>query len=370
MSQESLTLSPKEPLNQTDTPEAAAAKSPQYTRVKGRLVSFLVGQTKSRHETAELVESKTLKSSPNYPDVLPKQRIIKMEKKFIDSKEVNFLVKLFLPNNIIIESSLEHDDILSDSVFELKKNLIAECKNILKEYHGKPVFDEEYTVYCISEYETDPEEIVSKHKDKIVGLLKTEKTPLDEEEIEATLKFNLKYSKDDLTVVEWDGAFCFDPRGDFDSNIELFEIANLQLLKLRMLYSELEDRLHKAAHMLEKTAKRSMLFRSKEIKNALREVVRMRTESILESEAIERNIRLIGDWYSARLYELTSKKFHLDTWKGNIARTLDTLEDLYSMFSDKFTVSFSVTLEFIIIIGWFLLLLGYFSLFFVEMWYR
>lgn len=363
-------MSPKESLNQTDTPEAAIAKPPQDTRVKGRLVSFMVGQTKPRHETAEPVESKTLKSSPNYPDVLPKQRIIKTTKKIIDSKEVNFIVKLLLPNNIIVEASLEHDDILSDSVFDLKKNLMTECRNILKEYHGEPSFDEEYTVFCISDYETDPEEIVSMHKDKIVGLLKTEKMPLDEEEIDSTLKFNIKYSKDDLTVVEWDGTFCFDPRGDFDGNIELFEIANLQLLKLRMLYSELEDRLHTAANMLERTARRSMLFRSKEIKNALIEVVRMRTESILESQAIERNIRLIGDWYSAKLYELISKKFHLDTWKSNITKTLDTLEDLYSMFSDKFTVSFSVTLEFVIIIGWFLLLIGYSALFFIELWYK
>src|SRR3989304_4105851 len=129
--------------------------------------------------------------------------------------------------------------------------------------------------------------------------------PCDEEEINTTLKFNIKYLKDDITIVDWDGAFVFDPRGDFASNIELFEIANLQLLKLRVLENELENRLEKAAQLLQRTTARKLpLLSSREVRHSLREIIQIRTESIMEFEATERNIKLIGDWYSARWYDL------------------------------------------------------------------
>ena len=68
---------------------------------------------------------------------------------------------------------------------------------------------------------------------------------MDEEEVQATLSSYLKYGKNDITIVDWDGAFIFDSAGDFESNIELFEIANLQLLKLRILDNDLDERLEK-----------------------------------------------------------------------------------------------------------------------------
>ena len=334
---------------------------------RGTLVSFLVGITKLRPDTAEIVDIKKIKSSPSYPGVIPKQMVVKTEKRNIEGKAVDFLVKFCPPGVVIIEASVEMDDILDERVFDLKRALIVECRTILWGYRCNPSFDEEYSVYCVSDYKGDPEEVILGHKDSIAGLLKTERIPLDEEEINTTIKFNLKYSKDDITIVDWDGAFVFDPRGDFASNIELFEIANLQLLKLRVLENELENRLEKAAQLLQRTTARKIpLLSSREVRHSLREIIQIRTESIMEFEATERNIKLIGDWYSARLYDLMTKKLHLEAWRTNINKTLDGLEDIYSMISENFSMSFSTTLEFIIAFGWLILLVGYFLLFFLE----
>jgi hypothetical protein len=334
--------------------------------VKGTLVSFLVGITELSLDTVEIVDIKKIKSSPSYPDVIPKQMVVKIEKRTINSMKVDFLVKFCPPGIVIVEATVELDNILGEHVFDIKRSIIVECRAILWEYHCNPYFDEEYSVYCVTDYTGDPENVISEHKDSIAGLLKTERIPLDEEEINTTLKFNIKYSKDDLTVVDWDGAFVFDPRGDFASNIELFEIANLQLLKLRILEHEVEKRLEKAAYLLQKTTRKIPWLKSKEIRHSLREIIQIRTESILEFAATERNINLIGDWYSARLFDLITKKLHLEAWKTNINQTLDALEDIYSMISENFSLSFSTTLEFIITFGWFILLVGYFSLFFLE----
>lgn len=339
--------------------------------VRGTLVSFLVGITELNLDTAEVVDIKKVKSSPSYPDVIPKQMVVKVEKKTIESREVDFLIKFCPPGVIIVEASIALENILDERVFDIKRSLFVECRTILWEYHCDPYFDEEYSVYCVSDYKGDPENVISAHKDSIAGLLKTERIPLDEEEIKTTLKFNIKYSKDDLTIVDWDGAFVFDPRSDFASNIELLEIANLQLLKLRVLEHELEERLEKAARLLQRTTLRKIPWlKSREIRHSLREITQIRTESILEFEATERNIKLIGDWYSARLFDLITKKLHLEAWRTNINKTLDALEDIYSMISENFSMSFSTTLEFIITLGWFLLLVGYFSLFFLDLLHK
>ncbi len=341
------------------------------TTVKGTLVSFLVGITELNLETAEIIDIKKVKSSPSYPDVIPKQMVVKVEKKIIEDKAVNFIVKFFSPGIVIVEASIDLENVLDVRIFDIKRSLFVECRTILREYHCDRYFDEEYSIYCISDYSGDPEDVISENKDSIAGLLKTERIPLDEEEINTTLKFNIKYAKDDMAIVDWDGAFLFDPRGDFASNIELFEIANLQLLKLRVLEHELEARLEKAARLLQKTTrKRIPWLSSREIRHSLQEIIQTRTESILEFEATERNIKLFGDWYSARLFDLMAKKFHLEAWKTNINKTLDALEDVYSMLSENFSISFSTALEFFVAFAWFILLIGYFTLFFLEVFYR
>ncbi len=326
--------------------------------IPGKLVVFLIGQTDANLEASAVVEVKTVKSAPTYLDVIPKQEIIRLEKRDVDGIEVGFLVKAYLPDVVVVEASLDMDDILADTTLEVKRSLIGECRKILEEFTCNREFDEEYGVYCISGYSGDPEVYLSMYGEKIAAFLKNEKIPLDEEEVQATLSSYLKYGKDDITIVDWDGAFIFDSAGDFESNIELFEIANLQLLKSRMLDDDLDERLEKTL-LLTKAPKRMPIIRSGEVRRVLKEVIEIRTQSILESEAVERNIKLIGDWYSAKLYSLISKKFHLDSWKAEIKEKLDTLEDVYTMATENFSVSYRATLEFIILAGWFVLLLLY-----------
>ncbi len=331
---------------------------PKIKMIPGKLVVFLFGETDMNLETSEVVEIKTVKSAPSYPDVIPKQKVIKVERRTSDGREVVFVVKAYLPDVVVVEASLDVENILSDTILEFKRSLINECRKVLGEFGCDPQFDEEYSVYCISGYTGDPEVYLSLHGDKIAAFLKNERIQLDEEEVKSTLSSYLKYGKDDITIVDWDGAFIFDSSGDFESNIELFEIANLQLLKSRILDYDLDERLEKTLRLMG-VPKRLPIIRAGEVRKVVKEIIEIRTQSILESEAVERNIKLIGDWYSAKLYSLIAKKFHLESWKAEIKEKLDTLEDVYTMATENFSVSYRATLEFIILGGWFVLLLLY-----------
>lgn len=335
----------------------------------GKLVVFLIGRTGANLETTQVVEVRTAKSAPSYLDVIPKQKVVRVEKRDVDGCGVEFLVKAYLPDVVVVEAALNREDILSESTLDIKRSISSACRKILSEFGCDSQFDEDYAVYCISGYSGDPEVYLTLHGDRIAALLKNERIVLDEEEVRSTLSSSLKYGCDDITIVDWDGAFIFDSSADFGSNIELFEIANLQLLKSRILDRELDGRLEKTFGLIGLSEKLPA-FRSGEVRKVLREIIAIRTQSILESEAVERNIKLIGDWYSARLYSLISKKFHLDNWKAEIKEKLDTLEDIYTMATENFSVSYRATIEFAILGGWMVLLLLYLGEFFLLQWYK
>ncbi|MDH4162477.1 MAG: hypothetical protein OEW15_07275 [Nitrospirota bacterium] len=337
--------------------------------VPGTLVVFIIGQTCLDLESTDIVEVRTMKSAPSYPDVIPKQRIIKVEHRRSNGNDIRFLVKAYSPNMVVVEASTELENVLGSLTLTFKRHLLSECRKILSEYSCGKDFDEEYSVYCIAGYSGDPEVYLSLHGDTIAAFLKNEDGLLDEEEVRLTLSSSLKYGKDDITIVDWDGAFIFDAAGDFQSDIELFEIANVQLLKSRILADGLDKRLEKTLTLL-RSPKKLPFFRSRDVRRVLKEIVEIRTQSILESEAVDHNIRLIGNWYSARLYSLITRKFHIDDWNKDIKEKLQTLEDVYAMAAENFSVSYRATIEFVILAGWFVLLLMYIGEFFLLKWYQ
>jgi len=332
--------------------------------IKGRIVVFLLGHSGMSLSSLESLKYKSTKSSPNYPDVIPSQWGITSFKSIIHDHEIFIHVKAYQPDVIVFEASVALEDILSDFVFDLKETLIREGQKILTNYKCNMDFVEEYSVYCVSGYKGDPEVFVGTCGDRIVSHLKNERFTLDEEEITPTLASHLKYSRDDLAIVDWDGAFLFDPTGTFEANIELFQIANLQLLRYRILDKRLDERLFATLEI--QRGRPKVIRHSRKIRDSLLEIMQMRTESLLETEAVECPIKLIGDWYSAKLYSLISKKFHLETWKGNIEKKLDTIEDIYSMAAENFAISSKTRAEFFLLGGWFILLLGWTVLLIAE----
>ena len=200
---------------------------------------------------------------------------------------MTFLVKAYLPDIVIVEATVQLENLLSVLFFSLFFVFLLVCWFFLVCFVCLPNFDEEYNIYCVSSYQGDPELYLTLHGERIAHILKNERIQLDEAEIQNTLQGGLKYAKDDLTLVDWDGAFMFDPNGDFESNIELFEIANVQLLKSRILDDQLDDRLKQTIVLLKQTQR--TLFRSKEIRASLKEIIQIRTQSILESDAIDHN---------------------------------------------------------------------------------
>lgn len=332
------------------------------------IISFVIAESPRLKKGAAL-EQKPLQSAPQYyKSAIPHQFALSEETVKIGGKDVKFLVRSYPPENFVVEATMEVEDVFSDEAFKLREELIAACQKISQKRGGKIELSEEYSVALVSGYTGDPEQFLNKST-QIAAFLKSEKEPLDEKEIEYTLSKQIKYGNNDLVIVDWDGAFVFDTAGKIDDVIDLFQTANLQLLRYRVLDFELDSRLARVTKLTTATEVKIISLKRKEIEKALQEVIAARTKAISDFEAIDRDIKLIGDWYSARLYDLLSKKLKLEDWRKDVQSKLDSLEDIYSIIAENFSISRTHMMELIQIILFFILQVGWFALIILEFFY-
>lgn len=328
---------------------------------KAKIIATIVGQSRSDFSARGALEIKNIKSSPPYTGQLPRYKVVKEKPTTIDGRPVKLVLKAFPPENYVVEAVADLPDVFTPGVLAFKDKLIDQAEKMLMEQPIEKNFKEEFSFYCLRDFSGQPEQFLQ-HGQQIASLLKSESLPLSQAEIDKTLASSLQYGKDDLTVVDWDGAFIFDTDGDWQDTIDFLEVANIHLVRLRFLDDQLDRRLTKMATVFKSIPK----FKTKELRETIRELLSLRTQSIIEFEHAERDIQLIGDWYAAQVYNLASRKLHLDTWRRTIREKLDSLEDITTMAAENFSVTAEAQAEQKQIILWFVLQFGWFTLLLVE----
>lgn len=337
--------------------------------MKHQLTLLVLGEV-SRAVRGEIFQRQPLKSAPHYFEIsVPNQVVISEEKVFADGAEAIMQLKGYPPDILVLQTTVEVPDIFDQKkVSELEDHILEESYKILKERGGRKEASETYSIFCVTGYSGDPDQF-AKHADAIAALLKSEKARLDPEEVAYTMAAQIKYGNNDAAVLDWDGAFLFDPEGDIEASIELLTLANLQLLRYRILDRHLDDRLEQMKHLVKTPPKRFSLRRDKGVEDGLRGIIKSRMESIQQFQAIERDIKLIGDWYFARLYDMASKKLKLNEWRNSIREKLDSIEGIYNMVAENLTISTKDRAEWIQIIAFFILQIGWLVLIVLEFFY-
>ncbi len=341
-----------------------------------KITTFIIVEAARTKKGKEAPLTPLVKSAPNYFEKsVPSQFILGKEKRKIDGLEIELIAKSYPPEVVLIEGSFEVENIFADGILELKDKLHDICYEFAKKHGGKEDPAEEYAIYQVSGYKGDPELFLKNNAQKITELLKSEKLELDEKEIEYTFSHQFKYAKDDLVIVDWDGAFVFDPNGDFEETIELLELANYQLLRYRILDEDLDERMRKMEKFTRLDEVKTKWWvgwsgvAAREMTQEFRDVIKVRSQSINQFEAMERDIKLIGEWYLARLFELAAKKFRLNEWRDAIKEKLESLEDSYGIVASNLGMSRVQRLELIQIWGFFVLQIGWLVLIVLEFIY-
>src|SRR3989344_5710536 len=212
-----------------------------------KITAFIIAEAMRAKKGKEAPPISPIKSAPPYFEKsVPIRFLLGKEKVTVGRKIIELSAKTYRSDAILVEGSLEVENVFADEILELKDKLHDACYELAKKNGAKDEPVEEYTIYQISGYKGDPELFLAGKGSKITGLLKSEKLELDEKEVEHMLSYQLKYAKDDLVIVDWDGAFIFDTDGEYGETIELLELANYQLLRYRILDEDLDERLKKS----------------------------------------------------------------------------------------------------------------------------
>jgi hypothetical protein len=189
-------------------------------------------------------------------------------------------------------------------------------------------------------------ELEGAERERLARILRAEPGPLSVHEIENALEGLITYAPDELVAVDWLAALL--AGADKRDELAVLELATVELVELRFLDARLERRLDEAYGLLARSRARLTGLKQRSVE--LERLGRFQVDSAILHENFDNALKLLGDDYLARLYEVCSERFHFGAWDAAIERKLATLESIYAKLSDQAARRRSELLEWIIIL--------------------
>ena len=178
---------------------------------------------------------------------------------------------------------------------------------------------------------------------RLAALLRLEDKPLSDEEVRDAVAAPLAYGPRDLVLVDWAAAFVVDDQPA--ATLAVLEHANVQLVELKHLDSELDRGLDQVWTMLNERA----LFARFRLRANLRRLSELELEGAALFDSVTNALKLFGDQHLARVQRAASRRFRIDDWEQSVSRKLDTLSSISARLEARQSQYRSELLEWIII---------------------
>jgi hypothetical protein len=212
--------------------------------------------------------------------------------------------------------------------------------------------NESYTIVFAEQIEGDPSaaQLLDRRMDLARMILGEKNAPeLSHGQLREVLQHQFSYTPRDLAVVDWNSAFVYEPSGSRDIP-DVLEICNAQLLELRYYDDLLDVELARTYdEVARKRKSRISLFRS-----PYRELERRISATLLEMsefiERVENSLKIIGDFYLAKVYEAALRRLRVTAWQLSVTRKQQMLAQLYQLLKGEVDVVRSQTMEFTIVL--------------------
>jgi len=257
-----------------------------------------------------------------------------------------------------LEQMIRLVDELGDSpeVDQLSMNVMDGLRGRLEPAFEDPHLwnqNESYTIVLAEQIEGNPSaaELLGRRMElgrMILGEVNA--LELSEGQLNEVLQHHFSYTPRDLAVVDWNSAFVYEPSGSRDIP-DVLEICNAQLLELRYYDDLLDTELshtYDALELKRKRRRRVALFRS-----PFRELERRTSATLLEMsefiERVENSLKIIGDFYLAKVYEAALRRLRVNAWQLSVTRKQQMLAQLYQLLKGEVDTARSLTLEFTIV---------------------
>lgn len=262
----------------------------------------------------------------------------------------------------MVECRFDLSDPFAASVLPMRTKIQSALQSrYIPEKHRRSGLFEEYTILLVKDAKPTPDKWIEKNDIRLANFIRSQRDVFDKEEMNEILGSRTRYSAEELTLIDWEGAVIIAPKADFRSDIALLKIGNYQLLRYRMLDQSIEEMLDKINEAFFQNRRRPRATRG-----LIRQIAEHRLEVMLGFERAEQSLLLIGDWYTAKLYESIHNELYLKDWKESVSNKLDNLENIVETIQENFAMSFETLMDRLQMLGWVILLIGYIYLYFLD----
>ncbi len=315
---------------------------------------------KQKIEAGGEKNERLIKRAPYFLDLdIDIQKLTHHSFKVLDT-EVKQEVYLYDDLVFVLQFEYEIGPSLTEEVFELKNKLNLEFKDIaISNFGADPNLVEEYTI-LLEDKPGKIKEFLEKNEFSLARFIRSLEKKVNKADAEDILVSQVSYSKEDVAIVDWEGAILADPEGDFDSQIELLKIGNYQLVRYRILDQKIEKSLEDIRHAVNGKGKKVLgnVFVRSAIENKL--------SLLLDFDKVDQSILLVGDWYSSNLYRAIMQEFYIDDWRDLIKNKLENLEAIDATAREHIVFDWNRILDIVQLVGWLVLLVGYIYLYFKD----
>jgi len=177
----------------------------------------------------------------------------------------------------------------------------------------------------------------------------TSPVPLSAREREDVLSHHFSYLETDLAVVHWNSALVVEPSGVEDVP-DLLEFATAHLLELRYYDALLDRELHRIYDELEKGGTPVVHLVTFKYRRLQRETAALLLELSEMIERLENAVKIVGDFYLARLYQSAVKRFRLPAWQETVLRKQKLVAEVNDLAGDAADTNRSELMELAIIL--------------------
>jgi hypothetical protein len=177
----------------------------------------------------------------------------------------------------------------------------------------------------------------------------TSDVPLSAAERQDVLAHNFTYQVDDLALVHWNGAFVYEASGVEDIP-DLLEFATAHLLELRYYDALLDRELHAIYDEIEAGGSPVTNIVTRKYRTLERRVAGLLLEISEMIERLENAVKIVGDFYLARLYQGAIRRFRLPAWQESVLRKQRLLSEVNDLIGDAADTSRAELLEVVIIL--------------------
>jgi hypothetical protein len=209
--------------------------------------------------------------------------------------------------------------------------------------------NESYTVIFAEQLRGDPSPSELVKDSDLARLLLGEQLTLSERERSDVLDHHYSYSDRDLVVIDWNAAFVYEPSGSRDIP-DLLEVCNSQLLELRYYDDVLDARLKEIHDKLVGSPPKwySLVW------SPYRKLTRGLSVTLLELsefvERVENSLKIVGDFYLAKVYEASVQQLRIPAWSAAVNRKQKLLSSTYNLLKGEIDTDRSVLLEVTIVL--------------------